>query len=338
MLIRGRVRERFQRRWQIVGGSRALSRVLEVVERVAPVPRPVLILGERGTGKELVARAIHAASARAGRRFVVQNCSAFNDALLDSELFGHKRGAFTGAVSDRKGAFVEAIGGTLFLDEIGELPLTSQARLLRALEAKTVQPIGSDHQVPIDVRVVAATNRGLSDAVARQQFRADLYFRLNVFPISLPALRERRDDIPTLVRHFVQVCNRRLNKSIAEPDGLALRRLIDYPWPGNVRELENVIERACVTCRNNVIEPDNLPAEVVSPAAPKSPFQIDLNRPLPQLVKETIATLEKHYIQKALRKTHGHVGRCAKICGMSRRSITSKIAEYALDKSSFQEQ
>jgi transcriptional regulator with GAF, ATPase, and Fis domain len=268
---------------------------------------------------------------------VAVNCAALPENLLESELFGHEKGSFTSAVSQRKGRFELAEGGTMFLDEVGDVPAAMQAKLLRVLQERKFERVGGTQSIEVDVRVIAATNRPLKNMVKQGKFREDLFYRLNVVKVDLPPLRERPEDIPLLATHFAEkyAVPGESPKLIAPA---AMEVLINYPWPGNVRELENVIERASVTCRSNTIEVENLPAELASPASPRTPFQIDLNRPLPDLVKEMIANLEKQYIQKALRKTHGHVGRCAKICGMSRRSITSKIAEYSLDKAAFQEQ
>jgi DNA-binding NtrC family response regulator len=311
--------------------------VFELIGNLAHTTTTVLIEGETGTGKEQVAVAIHKASTSRRGPFVAVNCAALPENLLESELFGHEKGSFTSAVSQRKGRFELAEGGTIFLDEVGDVPAAMQAKLLRVLQERRFERVGGTASIEVDVRVIAATNRSLRRLVKEGKFREDLYYRLNVVKIDLPPLRERPEDIPLLATHFTQKYSvpGEPAKQIAPA---AMEVLLNYGWPGNIRELENVIERASVTTRGPQIEPENLPQELTSPAAPKVPFQIDLARPLPELVKETVSSLEKQYIQKALRKTRGHVGRCAKICGMSRRSITSKIAEYQLDKSAFHDQ
>jgi transcriptional regulator with GAF, ATPase, and Fis domain len=240
----------------IVGTSRALLDVLKQVELVAPTPTTVLILGETGTGKELVSKAIHARSPRAGSPLVKVNCSAIPSTLLESELFGHEKGAFTGAVSRRIGRFEQAERGSIFLDEIGELPLEVQPKLLRLLQEREYQRLGSNRTEEADVRLIVATHRGLHDMCKGGTFRADLFYRLNVFPIRLPALRERREDIPLLVAHFVSLLTRRLGKDVRTISAAALRKLQAHDWPGNVRELENVLERAVIRSTGTELEVD----------------------------------------------------------------------------------
>jgi formate hydrogenlyase transcriptional activator len=240
----------------IVGTSRAWSHVLEQVELVAPTPTTVLILGETGTGKELVAKAIHARSPRAQSPLVKVNCSAIPSTLLESELFGHEKGAFTGAVTRRVGRFEQAERGSIFLDEIGELPLEMQPKLLRLLQEREYQRLGSNHTQAANVRLIVATHRDLLRMSKAGTFRADLFYRLNVFPIRLPALRDRREDIPLLVAHFVALLARRLGKDIRTVSGAALRTLHAYDWPGNVRELENVLERAVIRCTGPELQVD----------------------------------------------------------------------------------
>lgn len=336
-LLRSELKDRYKF-FNIISKNPKMHAVFELISNLAHTTTTVLIEGETGTGKEQIARAIHQASAGSRRGpMVAVNCAALPENLLESELFGHEKGSFTSAVAQRKGRFELAEGGTMFLDEVGDVPAAMQAKLLRVLQERRFERVGGTQSIEIDVRVIAATNRSLKQMVKQGKFREDLFYRLNVVKIDLPPLRERPEDIPLLATHFTEkyAIPGEQPKLISPA---AMEILLNYQWPGNVRELENVIERACVTCRTTAIEPENLPGELAAPATPKTPFQIDLNRPLPDLVKETIANIEKQYIQKALRKTHGHVGRCAKICGMSRRSITSKIAEYSLDKSAFQEQ
>ena len=231
---------------QIIGVSPALEAVLQHVERVAPTDSTVLIQGETGTGKELIARAVHNLSRRCGRAFVKLNCAAIPFDLLESELFGHARGAFTGAIAQRTGRFELANNGTLFLDEVGDLPLGLQPKLLRVLQEKEIERLGSAQTYRVDVRMVAATNQGLASMVERGQFREDLYYRLNVFPIQLPPLRERPEDVPLLVRHFVQHFSGRMHKTIETIPSEAMEALTRYRWPGNIRELQNLIERAVI--------------------------------------------------------------------------------------------
>jgi formate hydrogenlyase transcriptional activator len=239
---------------EIVGNSPALTKVLSLVETVAPLPSTVLILGETGTGKELIARAIHDRSPRRDHPLVKVNCAAISAGLVESELFGHVRGAFTGAVDGRIGRFEVADGGTIFLDEIGELPLDTQVKLLRVLQEREIEPVGSARARRVDVRVIAATNRDLERDVAAGRFRADLYFRLNVFPIEMPPLRERKDDVPLLAYYFADRFAREFGKRIERIGPDAVARLLAYPWPGNVRELSNVIERAVVLARGPVLD------------------------------------------------------------------------------------
>jgi formate hydrogenlyase transcriptional activator len=238
----------------IVGSSSALSAVLSQVEIVAPTESTVLILGETGTGKELIARAIHNFSSRQDRPFVKLNSAAIPSGLLESELFGHEKGAFTGAIAPRIGRFELAHGGTLFLDEVGDIPLELQPKLLRVLQEQEFERLGSTRTMRVDVRVIAATNADLAQRLADKQFRHDLYYRLNVFPISIPPLRDRREDIPVLVRHFLQKYGRRMKKEIETIPDKAMKALLEYDWPGNIRELENFIERLLILSRGPELE------------------------------------------------------------------------------------
>ena len=240
---------------QIIGNSPALESVLEQVERVAPTDSTVLIEGETGTGKELIARAIHNISSRCGRPFIKLNCAAIPFDLLESELFGHEKGAFTGAIAQKIGRFETAHKGTLFLDEVGDIPLALQPKLLRVLQEQEFERLGSTRTQQVDVRLVAATHRNLADMAKRKEFRSDLYYRLNVFPIPLPALRERREDIPALVKHFVEIYARRMDKQIEHIPPEAMSALISHPWPGNIRELQNFIERSVILSSGNVLCP-----------------------------------------------------------------------------------
>src|SRR5262249_11201545 len=287
--------------------------------------------------KEQVAKAIHIASSslRTGP-LVAINCAALPENLLESELFGHEKGAFTSAVSQRRGRFELADGGTIFLDEVGDIPAAMQAKLLRVLRERRFERGGGTESIEVAVRVIGATNRSLLKLVKEGPFREDLYYRLNVVKIDLPPLRDRPEDIPLLATHFTQKYARP-GEGVKQIGPKAMEALLNYSWPGNIRELENVIERACVTSHDNAIQFENLPLEITTPPAARSPFHIDLNQPLPEMLREVVAKIEQQYIRKALQKSRGNVGRCARICGLSRRSISAKIAEYKLEKAAFKE-
>jgi two-component system response regulator AtoC len=312
---------------RIVGHSEALRTALDLARKVARHPSTVLLTGESGTGKELIARLIHRASPRAAEPFVAVNCGAIPEPLLESELFGHAKGAFTGAITDKAGLFEEANGGTLFLDEIGELPLALQVKLLRALQEGEVRRVGANTARRVDVRVIAATNRDLAADVASGRFRGDLYYRVNVVTIKLPALRERREDIPDLALHFLRQTNARLGLSVELIAPAAMRLLMEYPWPGNVRELENVIERALVLTAGPTIEPEHL-ADLVAvprPGAPETPpADGDLS------VKRRTEELERTLIRRALERTRGNRTRAAQLLELSHRALLYKIREYGL--------
>ena len=318
----------------IVSRHPRMRAIFSLVRDVGPTTATVLIQGETGTGKEQLARAIHAASENRTGPFVAVNCAAVPETLLEAELFGHEKGSFTGADRQRIGKFEQAHGGTLFIDEVGDIPATMQVKLLRVLQERQFERVGGGDSIPIDVRVIAATNRPLRKMVRKGQFRDDLYYRLNVVRIDLPPLRVRLDDIPILAAHFA----RKYARPGAPAKHLApetLDRLARYPWPGNIRELENVIERACVIHTGDAIEPGHLPPELNRAAAGGMPHTLDLSRPLRDLLREYTARLERRYISKALKKTRGHVGRAARICGYCRRSLTAKISEYKIDRLSF---
>ncbi len=288
-ILRTSDQDSYARRFeQIIGNSPALEAVLEQVERVAPTDSTVLIQGETGTGKELIAHAIHNISSRCGRSFVSLNCAAIPLDLLESELFGHEKGAFTGAIAQKIGRFELADKGTLFLDEVGDIPPALQPKLLRVLQEQEFERLGSNRTHKVDVRVVAATHRDLNGMVNRGEFRSDLYYRLNVFPVLLPPLRERREDVPALVRHFVEILGRRMGREIEHIPPETMSALISYPWPGNIRELQNLIERAVILSNNGVL-PNPLPAAELEqrPAISRAPTTLrDTER---TLILQTLA-------------------------------------------------
>jgi len=322
-----RMRYRFE---NIVGQSRALQSVLETVEKVADSDSTVLIRGESGTGKELIARALHFNSRRAERMFVTVNCGAIPEELLESELFGHVKGAFTNAVSHREGRFQVADGGTIFLDEIGDMSPNLQVKLLRVLQDRTFEPVGSSKTVKVNVRVLAATHQDLEEAIRERRFREDLFYRLNVIPIEAPALRDRREDIPLLVQHFLDVSNQEKGKRI---DGLspeALDAMCRYRWPGNVRELENLMERMVILKGEGEIGVDDLPdpiradASALAGNAPAIPPQgLEFN--------DVVGRFETDLIRQALEHTHWNKNRAAQLLGLNRTTLLEKIKKRRIE-------
>jgi DNA-binding NtrC family response regulator len=316
---RAELKERY-RVDNLVGQSPAMVAVYKTIARVAPLDATVLVCGETGTGKELVARAIHYAGARAHRPFVVVDCSTVPDALFESELFGHVRGAFTGAVATRRGLLETADGGTVLIDEIGELSATLQAKLLRVLQERAVRRLGGNESLPIDVRVIAATHRDLRACVASGAFREDLYYRLNVVTIGLPALRERLDDLPLLARHFLDKHARAAGKAVTGFARETLRALSAHRWPGNVRELEHAIERAVALTSTPVLLPDDLPDDVRDGAdrPPRTPSRA-----------MTLDEMKDWYVEAVLRQVHGNKVRAAEILGIDRRTLYRMLARTA---------
>ncbi len=304
---------------RIIGQSLALRRTSEVIQQAAPSQATMLLLGESGTGKELLARQVHELSPRAGRPFVAVNCAAIPEGILEGELFGYERGAFTGAVQRREGRFAQADGGTLFLDEIGEIPLSVQVKLLRVLQEGEVERLGGRSQ-KIDLRLIAATNRDLKQAVTDGRFREDLYYRLNVIALRVPPLRERLDDVPLLVDHFLQRFREKNGRQISGCTRAALDVLCTYPWPGNVRELENAIERAVVLCKGNVIDVDDLPAEVRG-----APSQGLSGRTLSFEIGTPLEEIERRVIFETLRHTKGDKKLAAQLLGIAARTIYRKL-------------
>jgi DNA-binding NtrC family response regulator len=320
---------------QLVGDDPALRKVFAGLQRAAATDTTVLLEGESGTGKELFARSLHALSARADAPGVAINCAAIPETLLETELFGHEKGAFTGAVARKPGKFEMAHRGTLFLDEIGDLPLALQAKILRALEEKRFERVGGTASVQVDVRLVAATNRGLRAAVAARRFREDLFFRLSVFPITVPPLRERPNDIPLLARYFVERFCRDLKKKAIALSPSALEQLQAYRWPGNVRELQNCIERAVILADGDAILPRHLnlsfaeapPAE----AAPGPWEQIDLSGSLSDVTRRVMAEVEKVKIVQALREADDNKGRAAELLQVSYKTLLAKLKEHKIE-------
>ena len=318
----------------MVGKSPAMQHLLSEIALVAPSEATVLIHGDSGTGKELVARAIHASSARSEKPLVTLNCAALNESLLESELFGHEKGAFTGADKRREGRFVEADGGTLFLDEIGDLPLELQPKLLRVLQEREIERLGGSRTIPVNVRVIAATNRDLWQMVEDRQFRSDLFYRLNVFPLELPPLRDRPEDIPLLAKHFTQKMARHMNRSIDAIPTEALRQLMSWDWPGNVRELENVIERAVLLTRGNSL---NLHLNVrQSRLLPTLNEDSALRSSMAQLLHPTTPENdeeERQRIVQVLRETNGIVAGprgAATRLGMKRTTLLSRMQRLGI--------
>ena len=310
----------------ILGKSDAIQKVFTTIEKVADYTTTVLIQGESGTGKELVARALHDGSARKDKPFVPLNCGAIPEMLLESELFGHMKGAFTDAHADKKGLFAEANHGTLFLDEIGELPLSLQVKLLRVLQEGRVRPVGATRDREIDVRVIAATVRDLRREVQENRFREDLYYRLNVLQLNVPPLRDRRDDITLLVEHFIERNNGRLGTKIRDVEPRVRKLLLNYPWPGNVRELENTVERAVVLAEGDIITVADLPERMREPVDP-----VAASLSTGELsIKKTARFMEETLIRRALEQTAGNRTAASKLLELSHRALLYKIKDYGI--------
>ncbi len=319
----------------MVGKSKPMLQIYELIEKVAPTPSSVLITGESGTGKELVAKAIHFNSPRADKPFITVNCAALADNLLESELFGHEKGAFTGAVVMRKGRFELADGGTLFLDEIGEIPLALQAKLLRAIQEKCFERVGGSKTLSVDVRIVSATNHELKEDVKKGEFREDLYYRLNVIHIALPALRERQDDIPLLVDYFVKSVAERFGKSDLEINKEAMRLLVGLPWEGNVRELENTIERAAILCDGDKIGADDVQPESIGQDKQQAwERDLDLTQMIPADagLNDVLYAIEDKMLRQALEATSYVQARAAEKLGITKSLLQYKLKKYGLKK------
>lgn len=312
----------------IVGKSKAMERVFSVMKRVAGAPTTVLITGESGTGKELIARGLHRASSRSKAPFVSLNCAAVPENLLESELFGYEKGAFTGAVSLKQGKFEYADSGTVFLDEVGEMALGLQVKLLRVLQEQEFQRVGGNKDIKVDVRVLAATNKDLKQEVEKGRFREDLYFRLNVVHIEVPPLRERRDDIPFLAAHFLKKFGEKLGRQVNAVDPDVTASLYKYSWPGNVRELENVIERAMVLCKGNTITEADLPPEIRE--SPEIEESVDTLISWEKGLTETLDAIEERMIRQALERAGGVQAKAAKMLHVSRSNLQYKLKKYGL--------
>ena len=326
--LRKRVEERYGLEG-LVGKSPQMLKVYDLIETVAQTDTTVLIYGESGTGKEVVANAIHLQSPRKGRPFVKVNCAALPETLLESELFGHEKGAFTGALKQRKGRFEIADGGTLFLDEIGDISLGVQVKLLRILQERQFERVGGNETISVDVRLICATQKDLKEEIRKSTFREDLYYRLNVVPINLPPLREKREDILLLAGYFIGKFSKKMGKEITGLSEDAKTLLLRYPFPGNIREFENILERAIALIKGKVIQAEDLPEEVCGGETPVRNIceKIRASKPL----SDAIRVFEKEYIQNVLEKTKGKKGQAAEILGISRKTLWEKIKELEIE-------
>jgi DNA-binding NtrC family response regulator len=326
-----RARPGDEERYRIIGQTRQMKEIYDVIEKVADTPSTVLIMGESGTGKELIAAALHYNSSRRNRSFIKINCAAIPRELMESELFGYEKGAFTGAVGSKPGRFELADSGTLFLDEIAEVPVDMQVKLMRAIQESEFEHVGGVQTIQVDVRLVVATNRDLQKEVEEGRFREDLYYRLNVVPIHLPPLRERKEDIPLLVDHFIDKFNAKLDRKVEKLSEEALNLVVNYHWPGNIRELENVVERCILFSEGPEIGADNLPDQLVerSSSVPTA-ATMGADASMKDIVKQATAELERDLIVKALEETKGNVTRAAKRLKISRKSLQNKMKEFGL--------
>ncbi len=335
--LRRRIEVERSQRGAFIGNSAEMQRVRGMIEKVAETDATVLVRGESGTGKELVARELHERnSVRSTGAFVAVNCAALPSELIESELFGHEKGAFTGAAARRLGKFEQANGGTLFLDEIGDMSTNVQAKLLRALEERKIERLGSNESIPVDVRIVSATHRPLEQEIAAGNFRADLFYRLRVVTIDIPPLRERREDIPLLAENFTRAAAERYGLPLRQVGQAALRRLVDYDWPGNVRELKNTMERAAIMAEGEELRVQDLPDEITPGAEKLKPAEADskdgLNVPFTAEFREDRKEFERRYISRCLEHTGGNVTRAAEILGMHRQSLQHKLRQLGLGR------
>jgi len=311
---------------QIIGNSRKMRELFEVLALAAPSDTTILILGESGTGKELIANAVHQNSLRIEKPFVKVNCAALHENLLESELFGHEKGAFTGADTRRLGRFEQADGGTLFLDEIGDMSLVTQAKILRVLQEGEFERVGGEKTIKVDVRIIAATNKNLEEEVKNNSFRHDLFYRLSVVPINVPSLRDRKEDIPALAEHFIKKYAKKNQQHVRKISPQVIDSFMRYSWPGNIRELENVIQRASLLCKEDTIIPDVLPAAFRNLTETSSSASLD------SMVGRSIKEVEKELILKTLEQTNHNITRTAEILGITRRGLQYKLNELDINK------
>jgi DNA-binding NtrC family response regulator len=320
---------------QIIGKNEKMEAIFSLVGDVAETDATVLIRGETGTGKELIARAVHFNSPRKNREFLRVNCAALSETLLESELFGHEKGAFTGAIKTRIGRFEQADGGTLFFDEIGDIPLSTQAKLLRVLQGKEFERVGGNKTIKVDVRIISATNKPLEKAVAAGEFREDLFYRLNVIPIELPPLRERLDDVPLLVFHFLKLHAKRFNKNISDISPEAISMLMDHDWPGNVRQVENVMERSVILEKTGQITADTVSKCISAPQKAGFRYFVNENIPLKTLKEQLIGKFEQEYIIRLLQKYEGNITVAAQKSGLHYKNFCEKMKKYGISKWDF---
>jgi DNA-binding NtrC family response regulator len=324
----------------LVGESQAIQEVFQTIDKISQTDSTVLITGESGTGKELIARAIHEKSARAQQAMIIVNCGAIPSELLEAELFGHMKGAFTGATQNRIGRFEAANGGTIFLDEVGELPLAVQVKLLRVLQMRQFEPVGSSKTIDVDVRIIAATNRDLEEAVRMKEFRDDLYYRLNVIPVRVPALRERKTDIPLFINHFIGTFNQLTGHSMTAPTGEIMDALMAYDWPGNVRELENLMERLVILKGQGTVDLGDLPHRIFQTYAEGQPATAGAHSEweFPRMVlptngvdlKTIVAAFENHLIDQALARTGNNKNRASELLQMNRTTLVEKLRKRGM--------
>lgn len=313
----------------VVGKSRQIQEVLDLVAQVAPTPTTVLLLGETGTGKDLIARAIHQASPYRNKPYIAINCTALTSSLIESELFGYAKGAFTGAEQDRKGLLEEAQGGTVFLDEIGDMQMELQAKMLRFLQTGEIRPVGSNQVKIVNVRIIAATNRNLEEAIKKGEFRQDLYYRFNTFSIKLPPLRERTVDIPYLAYHFLTKAETKLNKRLKDITPEAMELLMNYDWPGNVRELENAIERAAIVCKDGIIRAKDLPIRCIDVDASQEGM-IKNGSDFRSVRERIISDFERKELMYYIEKAGGNISKAARLSGIPRRTFYRLMKKYGL--------
>jgi transcriptional regulator with GAF, ATPase, and Fis domain len=324
----------------LVGESSAIQNIFKTIEKVAQTDSTVLIVGESGTGKELIARAIHENSAVASKPLIIVNCAAIPADLLEAELFGHVKGAFTGATQNRQGRFELAHGGTIFLDEVGEIPLHLQGKLLRVLQTRQFEAVGSSRTVEVNVRIIAATNRDLEAAVAKREFRDDLYYRLNVIPIRMPALRERKEDIALLINHFIEKFNRLTGHTVEAPSGQIMDALMAYDWPGNVRELENLMERLVILKGQGTVDLGDLPHRIFQKFIEGQPAGAGAvsGWEFPRMVlptsgldlKAIVSAFENHLVDQALARTNGNKNRASELLSMNRTTLVEKLRKRGM--------